>query len=364
MLEDDIVKNLEYKNNKSINIGGGGGSLFLSFIIPVYNIEKYLRDCLDSLLTQNISYKEYEIICVNDGSTDGSLDILREYGKKYSNIRIIDKENGGVSVARNEALKMAQGEYLWFVDGDDAIQTNCLKQIFSLVKENQCEVLRFEHKKVDEKFKLSSFSKAEEELTKKDVKQLMIGPCVWHMIVQAELLRKNDITFCEDMAYCEDALFQYYVWLNMRQDRSIHINNVLYYYRNRTSSASHVINVKKITKQVSCFMQIAKIYQQEADKIEDKKKKKATKQRQYLAVMNGLTFMPESSLDKKNVLKKLKEEKLYPFPFLWRHIKESKGIKAKILEFIRNLFKFKCIYFLYYKIAKKKQIIKKHKKSA
>ena len=82
----------------------------LSIIVPVYNVEKYLKDCLDSLLDNNFPYTDYEIICVNDGSTDGSGDILDEYAERYENIVVINQENSGVSVARNKGLLVAKGK--------------------------------------------------------------------------------------------------------------------------------------------------------------------------------------------------------------------------------------------------------------
>lgn len=100
--------------------------MFLSFIVPVYNTEKYLAECLDSLLEQDIPYEEYEIICVNDGSTDGSLDILRRYAEAHSNVIVVDKENGGVASARNAGLDAACGDYIWFFDSDDIIHPNIL----------------------------------------------------------------------------------------------------------------------------------------------------------------------------------------------------------------------------------------------
>lgn len=103
--------------------------MFLSFIVPVYNAEKYLNECISSLLQQDIPANDYEIICVNDGSTDGSLEILRTYENQYTNIVVIDKENGGVSAARNAGLDAACGDYVWMVDADDFIQKDCLGNI-------------------------------------------------------------------------------------------------------------------------------------------------------------------------------------------------------------------------------------------
>ena len=92
----------------------------VSVIIPVYNVEKYLRRCLDSVVGQ--TYKDLEIILVDDGSTDGSTEICEEYAKKDSRIRFLRKQNGGLSSARNAGLLVATGEYVTFVDSDDYIE--------------------------------------------------------------------------------------------------------------------------------------------------------------------------------------------------------------------------------------------------
>ena len=112
----------------------GESSRFLSIIVPIYNAQDYIQVSLDSLLKQN--YDDYEIICVNDGSTDNTLSILMEYEKKNSRIRLIDKENGGVSSARNIGIQSACGKWIWFVDSDDYIPFNCLGYLVSQISED------------------------------------------------------------------------------------------------------------------------------------------------------------------------------------------------------------------------------------
>ena len=101
--------------------------MFISFIVPVYNTEKYLYACLDSLLDQDLSPDEYEIICINDGSTDNSLAVLKKYEAEYKNIFVINQRNSGVCQARNAGLLKAKGEYIWFIDSDDVIEKHSLK---------------------------------------------------------------------------------------------------------------------------------------------------------------------------------------------------------------------------------------------
>lgn len=97
--------------------------VFLSIIVPIYNAEKYIEECLNSCLAQDIDSSDYEIVCVNDGSEDNSLDILKKYEKSH-NIVVVDQKNAGVSSARNKGLLSAKGDFVWFVDSDDFIRQN------------------------------------------------------------------------------------------------------------------------------------------------------------------------------------------------------------------------------------------------
>lgn len=101
--------------------------IFFSLIVPVYNVENYLGRCLDSILSQD--YVKYEIICVNDGATDRSGEILCEYAQKYKQIKVITQENKGLGEARNTGMKYMTGDYVWFIDSDDWIEPGSLKTI-------------------------------------------------------------------------------------------------------------------------------------------------------------------------------------------------------------------------------------------
>ena len=107
--------------------------MFISFIVPVYNTEKYLYACLDSLLDQDLSPDEYEIICINDGSTDNSLAVLKKYEAENKNIFVINQRNSGVCQARNAGLLKTKGEYIWFIDSDDIIEKHSLKRLKAVI---------------------------------------------------------------------------------------------------------------------------------------------------------------------------------------------------------------------------------------
>ena len=126
----------------------------LSIIIPVYKVEKYIEKCLLSCLKQDVSYEDYEIIVINDGSPDNSLVIAKRIANLYSNIRIINQENQGLSGARNTGIKYAVGEYIWFIDSDDYIEENCLGRIVSYLKDG-LDILQLQYRLVYENKRLS-----------------------------------------------------------------------------------------------------------------------------------------------------------------------------------------------------------------
>jgi len=101
----------------------------LSLVIPVYNVEKYLKQCLDSIIDQDIDKSLYEIIIINDGTNDRSMEIVGLFDQEHSNIKVYQQKNQGLSVVRNNGIAYSQGEYIWFIDSDDWIEKNCLKEV-------------------------------------------------------------------------------------------------------------------------------------------------------------------------------------------------------------------------------------------
>lgn len=206
--------------------------MFISFIVPVYNVEKYLPECLDSLLDQDIPKEDYEIICVNDGSTDGSMSILQNYAQKYSNIRIIDQENGGICVARNTGVDAARGEYIWFVDSDDFIQRNCLGDLKRLAEKTQCDRVSFG---------VYSFREmlSEEELNEVKQGRLLTNTglnniAVWNNLFRLLHLKKYDLRFHPELRYAEDGIYMFE--FSLVDHVEVQYKNVCYYYRLRAKS--------------------------------------------------------------------------------------------------------------------------------
>ena len=136
----------------------------VSVILPIYNQEKYVSKALDSLNVQTL--KDAEFICINDGSTDNTLSILNEYAQKDSRIKIINQKNQGTGRARNNGLKVAQGEYIAFLDPDDWMERDALESLYKKSKEQDCDMLIFNFKRIDEDGNILSLFNLKKRLSK------------------------------------------------------------------------------------------------------------------------------------------------------------------------------------------------------
>ena len=213
----------------------------ISIIIPVYNVEKYLRQCLDSLIGQTL--KDIEIICVNDGSKDNSLEILREYKNKDSRIVIIDQINQGVSVARNNALKIAKGEYIGFVDSDDWVDADFFEKLYYSAIKNDCDIAvggiawnftSGELDFIDLKFKKSKiFNKTPD---KYKITRVAKAAYIWNKIYKKELFEKLKLEFEPGICY-EDMMFSHIIL--HESEKLVTVPNTFYHYRSNPLSLVH-----------------------------------------------------------------------------------------------------------------------------
>ena len=186
--------------------------MLLSIIVPLYNSAAYLPRCLESLLHQDISSEEYEIILINDGSPDNSLDIANEYALKYPNIRVFSQENKGTSGARNTGLLEARGKYVYFVDPDDYVLENSLRVILNRMEEASLDVLRFGYIEVDEQGAPTKSCKHPEkpDYSSKILdgfsfmfERLGTACYVWTFLFRTALLKENNLYF-DVNAYSDD----------------------------------------------------------------------------------------------------------------------------------------------------------------
>lgn len=201
--------------------------MFISFIVPVYNTEKYLNACLDSLLAQDISLDDYEIICVNDGSTDRSKDILKRYESEYKNIIVINQKNSGVCVSRNAGLLIARGEYIWFIDSDDIIERDLLKRLKTIADSGE----------YDRIIVGNYYFESSEPGGKMRENTSWQDSVVWRNIFKRKWMLENDLKFhYPDLVFGEDALFMYEI--KRCFPKTYELNESVYYHRGREGSAS------------------------------------------------------------------------------------------------------------------------------
>lgn len=131
--------------------------MLLSIIVPIYNVEKYIRGTLESIYYQKFAENNFEVICVNDGTPDNSMQIVNEFAVKHNNLHIINQENQGLSCARNAGLRIVKGDYVWFVDSDDRVAEQSLKQLERIIiNEPDIDIFGFDIYKVQENSKTES----------------------------------------------------------------------------------------------------------------------------------------------------------------------------------------------------------------
>jgi len=220
-----------------------------SIIVPVYNTEAYLARCLESILNQ--TYDDYEIIVVNDGSTDNSKDIINEYKEKYPNkIVCVDKKNGGLSSARNKGVKKAKGDYILFLDSDDSIQSGLLKTLSTKTKDEP-DLIRFQIKEIrDNKIcmyrELPFETVSGDKAFKKIVKYHYVeNACCY--AYRTKFYKKNKFIFAEGKLHEDYGLIPTII---MKADKVKSIGYVGYNYIIREGSIMTSVNYDKVKRKV------------------------------------------------------------------------------------------------------------------
>ena len=232
-----------------------------SIIIPVYNVEKYLKKCLESI--KNQSYKDYEVIIVNDGSTDKSKDILDEYDYK-----VINQKNQGLSVARNNGVKKATGEYLIFVDSDDYIEKDLLKEINKSLTNNP-DIVRYQVKEVYEdddkviKYEEESFKGLSGDEAFKIICRFHFVENAWSYAYKTSFYKDNNFSFKEGSIHEDFGLIPLVI---MKSKVVNSISYVGYNYLQRKNSIMSSNNYEKTIKKVSDFYNHYKYLISEIDK--------------------------------------------------------------------------------------------------
>ena len=215
----------------------------VSILVPCYNVEKYIRQCLDSVINQTL--KDIEIICINDGSTDSTLEILREYENKDTRIKVISKRNSGYGASMNIGLETAKGEYIGIVESDDYVELNMFETLYNVAKENDCDLARCQYylynskEDTHELFDNTWVSQNKIYCPLDDTTPFMQAPAIWSNIFKKDMIMDNKIRFLETPgASYQDTAFAFKLYACAK--RFIMIPDAFLHYRidNEASSVN------------------------------------------------------------------------------------------------------------------------------
>lgn len=313
----------------------------LSIIIPVYNVEPFISRCLDSCYNQNLPEDDYEIICVDDGSTDGSMAIVEKYACLHKNLVILHQANAGQSIARNQGLQIAQSDYIWFVDSDDWIQPNVLPYLLEHVYRDHLDTLCFTFQYAyedgrfsDGGFSMPSLNKAINGREFISNYSMPAGP--WSAIHRRAFLKEKNLRFIEGIKREDE---DYTIRAYCSAEKISYINIVAYNYFQRAGST---MKSPKSAKTADDLLVVADSLFDYAQSI------KGVHKQAYLSILNHVSFAFSQSLAYcdigKSNLEKYKAKPYYPLninPFLSKKNKWKYRLINYSIEFYLKLYQLK-----------------------
>ncbi len=317
--------------------------MLLSIIIPMYNAEAYISSCLESIYIQNIDSKIYEVIVINDGSKDRSVEIVQKYQEKYTNIKLYNQKNRGLSATRNVGMLYAKGKYIQFVDSDDFLIPNSL---LNIVKFAQLEG-------AEKSFDMITFGITEGYPDRIDIKQ-GTGECVfkgngidyiathnynngvWYYWLNREFSELHHLMFVEGIL-CEDGIFTLTALLN--SNVVAHINSTVYFYAIRPNSITTTMNWERRKKLLEGFVYAIgyfdKMIEQHKDFMGNACLERIVARRDSYVFFLLIRLLRMGDYDKaKNEIGRLQKNGIYPI----KHFigKDYNGSKYRIITALMN----------------------------
>ena len=276
--------------------------MLVSIIVPIYNSENYIIGLIKNLTSQ--TYKNIEIILVNDGSTDNSLKICNELEKKDDRIKVIDKENGGVSSARNKGIEVSNGDYVTFIDADDNIGENYIKKMVENIEDEYCLI------KCNYKNKLKEKILSKDKYLEKIISGEILGVC-WGYLFNSKLLK--NIYFDKNTSYMEDSIFIVQYLLKIKNVKIIDNDLYIHNYNMESLTVSRNNIEKKIDEylysidKIKKILMKQKIYLNKYEKYLDKRKIKIVEAE--FAKLNNIEEI-KNILNKKSIIDVLNIKKV------------------------------------------------------
>lgn len=329
-------------------------TLKVSVIVPIYNVEMWLEECLESLLTQGLSDTEYEVICVDDGSTDRSGSIAAAYAEQYRQVILIRQENKGNGAARNAGLLAARGEYIYFADSDDWLASGVLGALYRLAARSGLDKLLFDY---------SEFRDGTEEPDSRtvplDADKLRLFQTglqmegsgvtpkwriVWNYLLRRSIVQRYGLQFVEGAPQFEDQEFNF--WLDHCVGPCGYLDQKLYHYRKRDNSVLHTfMEDGHFQSFVQGRQQFALRYQAELQNIRSGRPpdllipiSEQKLENRMIDEVQGILNRLLSKGDKEifeATLRFLKENRLYPYPLRLRRLfRKNRNHLADLVSFL------------------------------
>jgi glycosyltransferase involved in cell wall biosynthesis len=285
----------------------------ISVIVPVYNTSKYLEKCIESILNQSL--KEIEVICINDGSIDNSLEILEKFSKQDRRVKVINQINKGLTATRNIGLRLAKGKYIINIDSDDWIEKDYFENIYKKAKENNLDMvisdILFDFK---DKIILKKDLEISDEkiITGKEYMKVFFKNgglgYSWNKLIKREIYSKNNIYFNEAIFAIEDV--EFITRLSYFLKKIGKINKAFYHYRQGENNGSKKIILKNIDDKIVAYNSMLKFYTLKMeDNIIKKIKKEKDIQLIYEIVKLDYRHLQNYELREKRVLEEVKKDK-------------------------------------------------------
>lgn len=313
----------------------------LSIIIPVYNVEKYIRACVESILSQGLDEECYEIIIVNDGTKDKSMEIIADIIQAHKNITVINQENQGLSVARNNGIAAAKGKYILMPDSDDLLIENSLRPLLEKALESQADLVVADYLRMtDEEIEHTDttlLQKTEFNYQVKNGEELFLQDLepyhcyVWRTLYRREFILENNITFVPGI-YIQDVPFTHECYLKAK--RCIRTSWVLNIYRKGHESATYSFNPQKAKDFCSAIAETWKLNRLDGLSLAVQKKLREDIYTSFSAIIWIITHKIENTSDRIDIVDFLKRQA----PDLWFKNGKKQIIDSFMYRYLPHLF--------------------------